>query len=144
MAEVLPDWDAGTVAILSTGAGPPHAIPVSTGVRAGDRLVLMALALRRESLARLREDPRCALTILAAGDVAITAHGRARIVEEPLAISGKVCAVALDVEDIQDHTQPRFSIDAGVAWHWTDDEAGVRDAEIREHLRTHAARGGAD
>ena len=136
MAEVLPDWTAGTVAILSTGAGHPHAIPVSTGVRAGDRLVLMALALRRESLARLREDPRCALTILDAGDVAITAHGRARIVEEPLAISDRVCAVALDVDDIQDHTQPRFSIDAGVAWHWTDPEADARDREIRDHLRT--------
>ena len=43
---------------------------------------MFALALRRESLARLREDPRCALTILAAGDVAVTAIGRATVVEE--------------------------------------------------------------
>ena len=34
---MLPDWPDGTVAVLSTGAGPPHAIPVSTAVRAGDR-----------------------------------------------------------------------------------------------------------
>ena len=142
MAEVLPDWTAGTVAILSTGAGHPHAIPVSTGVRAGDRLVLMALALRRESLARLREDPRCALTILDAGNVAITAYGRARIVEEPLAISDRVCAVAVDIDEIQDHGQPRFVIEDGVRWSWTDPEARERDGEIRDYLRHLAGRPG--
>jgi hypothetical protein len=130
----LPDWAPGTVAILSTGAGRPHAIPVSTGVRAGPRRVLIALALRRESLARLREDPRCALTILAAGDVACTALARATIVREPMTASDRVAAVALDVDEIQDHRQPRFAIDAGVAWHWTDDEARDRDADIRAEL----------
>ncbi len=132
--DALPEWEDGTVAVLSTGAGAPHAIPVSTGVRAGPRRVLLALALRRESLARLREDPRCALTILAA-DVAVTAHGRASIVEEPLAISDRVCAVAIDVDEIQDHGQPRFVIEDGVRWRWTDDDAARRDGEIRDHLR---------
>jgi hypothetical protein len=130
----LPDWPPGTVAILSTGAGRPHAIPVSTGVRAGPRRVLIALALRRESLARLREDPRCALTILAGGDVACTALARATIVREPMTASDGVAAVVLDVDEIQDHRQPRFTIDAGVAWHWTDDEARDRDADIRAEL----------
>ncbi len=131
----LPDWNPGTVAILSTGAGAPHAIPVSTGIRAGDRTVLLALARRRESLARLREDPRCALTILAAGDVAVTAQGHARIVADPLAISDRVAAVAVDVRRIQDHGQPRFVVDDGVRWRWTDPEAERRDAEVREALR---------
>ena len=131
--DALPAWTAGTVAILSTGAGHPHAIPVSTGVRAGDRRVVLALALRRESLARLREDPRCALTILAAG-VACTALGRASILQEPMEISDKVAALAIDVDEIQDHDQPRFEIEGGVRWHWTDDEAERRDAEIRAAL----------
>ncbi len=131
----LPDWTPGTVAILSTGAGAPHAIPVSTGIRAGDRTVVLALARRRESLARLREDPRCALTILAAGDVAVTAQGRARLVADPLAISDRIAAVAIDVARIQDHGQPRFVVDDGVRWRWTDPEAERRDAEVREALR---------
>jgi hypothetical protein len=135
----LPDWTPGTVAILSTGAGAPHAIPVSTGIRAGDRTVLLALARRRESLARLREDPRCALTILAAGDVAVTAQGHARIVADPLAGADRVAAVAVDVRRIQDHGQPRFVVDDGVQWRWTDPEAEERDAEVREALRALAA-----
>jgi len=131
---VLPEWTPGTVAILSTGAGHPHAIPVSTGVRAGDRRVVLALALRRESLSRLREDPRCALTILAEGDVACSALGRATVLQEPMEISDRVAAVAIDVDEIQDHNQPRFEIQAGVRWRWTDEDSERRDAEIRAAL----------
>ena len=82
LMDELPAWPAGTVAVLSTGAGEPHAIPVSTAVRRGPRTIVFALALRRESLARLRADPRCALTVLAAGNVAFTALGRASVVAE--------------------------------------------------------------
>jgi Pyridoxamine 5'-phosphate oxidase len=132
--DVLPEWEQGTVAVLSSGAGPPHAIPVSTALRIGPRTVVFALALRRESLARLRRDPRCALTVMAGGNIALTAHGRATIVEEPMAASDGVAAVRIDVEAIQDHGQDRFEIDAGVRWHWTDPDAEHRDREIRAAL----------
>ena len=135
----LPDWEPGTVAILSTAAGAPHAIPVSTGVRVDDRSMLLALARRRESLFRLREDARCALTLLAEGDVAITAHCMATVVQEPMTISEKVAAVRLDVQWMQDHGQPRFEIEAGVRWRWTDAAAEARDAEIRGALAELAA-----
>jgi hypothetical protein len=126
--------------VLSTGGGAPHAIPVSTAVRAGPRRVLLALALRRESLARLRSDDRCALTIMAGDDLACTAHGRATIVEEPMAVSDSVAAVAVDVDAIQDHSQPRFVIEAPVRWRWTDDEARERDDVIRAALERLALR----
>jgi len=130
----LPDWDAGTVAVLSTGGGRPHAIPVSTGVRAGPRRVLIALALRRESLARLREEPRCALTIMGAGNIALTAHATASIIQDPMEVSDKVAAICLDVEEIQDHTQPRFAIESSVKWRWCELEARERDSAIRAAL----------
>ncbi len=132
--EALPEWGPGTVAVLSTGAGPPHAIPVSTAVRAGPRTIALALSLRRESLARLREDDRCALTVMAGGDVAFTAHGRAAIVAEPMEVSDRVVAVRIDVHAIQDHGNDRFEIDDGVRWHWTDAVAERQDAEIRAAL----------
>jgi len=127
---MLPAWEPGTVAILSTGAGAPRAIPVSTAIAAGPDVILLALALRRESLARLREEPRCALTVLAAGDVAFTAHGRATVVEE----LETVAAVRIDVDEVQDHGQDRFEIVAGVAWHWTDADAARQDAAVRAAL----------
>ena len=132
--DALPEWEQGTVAVLSTSAGRPHAIPISTAVRIGPRTVAFALALRRESLARLRKHPRCALTVMAGGNVAVTAHGRATIVEEPMVVSDRVAAVRIDVEAIQDHGQDRFEIDDGVRWRWTDKDAEHRDREIRAAL----------
>ena len=129
MAE-LPHWPDGTVAILATGAGAPHAIPVSTAVRAGPRTLLLALGQRRESLARLREEPRCALAIVAPG-LAITVHGHADVVND----LGRVVAVRVDDDAIQDHMRPAFAIDAGVDWRWTDDAAQQADADVRAALQ---------
>jgi hypothetical protein len=128
--DALPEWPDGTVAVLSTGAGEPHAIPVSTAKRKGPRTIVLALALGRESLARLREDPRCALTILAAGNVALTAIGRATVVDE----GERVAAVRIDVERIQDHRRESFVVDAGVRWYWTDADAERADAAVRDAL----------
>ena len=129
--ERLPDWPAGTVAVLSTGAGDPHAIPVSTALRAGPHTIVLGLSLRRESLARLRAEPSCALTVLAAGDLAFTALGRAAIVEE----GERIAAVRIDVERIQDHGQETFVIEDGVRWRWVDADAERGDAAVREALR---------
>jgi hypothetical protein len=120
-------WPPGTVAVLATSG--PHAIPVSTAMRAGPRSVLLALGPSRGSLARLREDPRCALAVIAEG-VAITLRGRATVVGEA---AGAV-AVRLEVEAVDDHAQPTFAIEAGVRWRWTDEEAERRDAAVRAAL----------
>jgi hypothetical protein len=125
----LPEWPDGTVAVLSTGAGAPHAIPVSTALRRGPRTIVLALSLRRESLARLREDPRCAVTVLAAGNVAFTALGRASLED-----GERLARVTVEVEEIQDHRHGTFEVDAGVRWHWTDAEAERADGETRSWL----------
>lgn len=125
---MLPEWPEGTVAVLSTAG--PHAIPVSTATRAGDAAIHFALAHTRDSLARLREHPHCALTILAAG-VAVTAHGTADVVDA----DDRVAFLRLDVESVQDHDQPTFTLDDGVRWHWTDASAGAGDAGVRARLR---------
>jgi hypothetical protein len=124
---VIPDWPPGTVAILATRG--PHAIPVSTARRAGPKTVLLALGPSRGSLARLREDPRCALAIIATG-TAVTLRGRATEIGEA---AGTV-AIRLDVEAVDDHSQPAFAIHDGVRWEWTDDDAERRDAEVRAAL----------
>jgi len=124
---VIPDWQPGTVAILATAG--PHAIPVSTAMRTGPRTVLLALGPRRGSLARLREDPRCALALIAEG-VAVTLRGRATEIGEA---AGTV-AIRLDVEHVDDHAQPTFVVEAGVQWRWTDPGAERRDAEVRAAL----------
>jgi hypothetical protein len=118
---MLPTWTPRTVAVLSTTNGAPHAIPVSAPVRAGDRRILLSLHRSRGSLARLRERPEVALTILAEDDVAFTARGRASVVEEPMESAADYAAVAIDVEQIDDHRQAGFVVDSGVGRTWVDE-----------------------
>jgi predicted pyridoxine 5'-phosphate oxidase superfamily flavin-nucleotide-binding protein len=132
---MLPHWPAGTVAILATDDGTPHAIPVSAVLRGGDRRLLLALAARRGSLARLRERPRVAVALIAP-DLAVTAEGTARVIAEPLT-EGTV-GIEIDVVEVQDHDRPTFAIEAGVQWRWTDDEAAARDADVRAALQRFA------
>ncbi len=128
---MLPEWPPETVTILATAGDAPHAIPVSAAIRCGPRHVLLALAGSRRSLARLRADGRVSVAILA-GDLAVTAHGRARVVDERL-VEG-VVAVEIEVDAVQDHDRPTLSIESGVRWRWTDPEAERRDAEVRAAL----------
>jgi nitroimidazol reductase NimA-like FMN-containing flavoprotein (pyridoxamine 5'-phosphate oxidase superfamily) len=136
----LPDWPAGTVALLATGGGAPHVIPVSAALRAGPARVVFALAPRRESLRRLREAPRVALALLAAGNVALTAEGEARVVAEPLPGAENVVGVELLVDRLQEHGNRHFAVTGGVQWHWTDTESEERDHQVREALAALACR----
>ena len=141
MSEIeLPDWPAGTVTLLATGAGAPHVIPVSAALRAGPARVLLALAPRRASLARLREEPRVALAVLAAGNVALTAEGLASVVAEPLPGAENVVAVELLVDRLQKHGNRHFAVTDGVRWNWTDAESEERDAAVRGALAALASR----
>ena len=103
----------------------------------GPRHALIGLAAGRGSVARLRADPRVSLAIIAE-DVAVTAYGRARVLDDALAEG--VVAVEIEVDDIQDHDRPTFAIEAGVRWRWTDAEAQRRDAEVHAALARLAAR----
>lgn len=128
---VLPDWSPGTVVVLATLGRGPQLIPVSAALRAGPRAILLGLAESRGSLARLRADCRVAVFVIAA-DLAFTAYGRAYVLAD--AVADGVVAVAVDVDRVEDHMRPTFAIDAAVSWHWTDQAAQAKDAEVRAAL----------
>jgi hypothetical protein len=129
---VLPDWEPGTPAVLCVAG--PHAIPVSTAVRAGPDRILLALAARRESLARLRDDPSVAYCLLGEG-VAFTAYGSAAVVADELE-SAPVAAVELRVESVQDHlADGRTAMLDGARWERTEERYAESDAAIDAELR---------
>jgi hypothetical protein len=135
---MLPTWTPRTIAVLCTTNGAPHAIPVSAPVRAGDRQILLSLHRSRGSLARLRECPAVALTILAEGDVAFTARGRASVVEEAMESSPEYAAVAIAVEHVDDHRQSAFVVDSGVGRDWVDEAEKTALGERVAALRARA------
>ena len=139
--DALPEWSTKTIAVLATIEQGPFGIPVSAPLRAGDRRILFTLRRSRGSLARLREHAQVALTVLAEGDIAFTARGRARIVEEPLHRAPDYAAVAIDVEHIDDHRQSEFLVESGIGRRWIDKDEqhalGER-VEALEQLATSA------
>lgn len=111
---VLPSWPRDTIAVLTTAYHALHAIPVSWPVRAGDRRILLSLRENRGSLARLRARAEVALTILGGDNVALTAHGSARVVADPMPGAADYVAIAVEVDAIDDHRQGAFLVEAGV------------------------------
>jgi hypothetical protein len=134
--ERLPVWPTKTIAVLTTIDPVPHAIPFSAPVRAGDRRILLNLKHGRGSLARLRDRPQVALLILAAGDLAFSARGTARVVEEPMEGAPDYAAIEIEVESIDDHRQPEFLVESGVHWRWADGQEqralGARVEALRD------------
>ena len=64
--------------------------------------------------------------ILAAGNIAFTARGRARVLHEPMTAAPGYAAIAIDVGQIDDHRQQAFEVQAGVERRWLDESE--RDA----------------
>src|ERR687891_756815 len=117
----LPEWPVRTIAVFVTVDQGPHAIPVSAPVRADGHTILLSLYRSQDSLARLRRHPEVALTVLAEGNIAFTARGTARVIDEPMTDAPDYAAVAIDVTDIDDHRQAAFTVEAGVERKWIDE-----------------------
>ena len=129
---MLPTWPPGTPAILCVAG--PHAIPVSSYVRAGDDRIVVALGSRRETLARLRDDPAAAFCVLGKG-VAFTAHCRAAVLRESMNAAASNTAVELRVERVQDHlSDGRTETLDGPGWRWIDEEAAELQPRILAEL----------
>jgi hypothetical protein len=128
--DALPDFPEGLVAFVATaGDAGPHVIPVSALHRAGPDRLLLALTHRRGTLARLRARPRVAVALTGAG-FAVTAHGPATVVADPLPGAEFMVAVAVDVERIADHLRPETALRGGIDWGWRDHEAAERHDRV--------------
>jgi len=133
---MLPNFPHRTIAVLTTLGDGPHAIPVSAPVRLTDDRIGLSLHRTRESLARLRAEPRVALTVLSEGNVAFTARGRARVIEEPMEVAPEYAAVAIDVDHVDDQRSAAFAVSGGVGREWVDEAEkralGTRVAALRD------------
>jgi hypothetical protein len=95
----------------------------------------------RESLARLREHPKVALTIFGKGNLAFTARGPVRVVQEPMVGAPAFAAIAMNVENIDDHRQRDLVIESGVSLDWANERTRRFVQEHLNALREVAASG---
>ena len=127
----LPEWPEKTIAVLSTQNEEVHAIPITAPLRIGDRQILLRLKRCRESLARQRGHPKVALTIFAKGNLAFTARGPARVVQEAMPGAPTFAAVAIEVENIDDHRQRDLVVESGISLDWANERT---QRFLQEHL----------
>lgn len=130
----LPSWPPRAAGLLIVSG--PHAIPISTAVRAGDRRLIFALSRRRETLARLRDDPEAAFALLAGG-MAFTAYGRVSILREKLEAVPALAALELIVERLQDHlADGRTEMLSSARWRWRTEDARDADRTVVAEIET--------
>ena len=130
----IPELPEGVVAVLATvGPSGPVAIPVSALVRAGPRRILFALARTRGSVARLRVDPRAALSLNGPG-MSLSVEGAARVAADPLPGAERMVAFELTADRIRDARGPATEVDEGIRWRWTTAEAAGRHAAVMAAL----------
>jgi len=124
----LPEWPLQAPGLLIVAG--PHVIPISTAVRAGDLRLLLGLSRRRDTLARLREDPSAAFALLAEG-LAFTAYGRASVLREKLEGMPNLAAIELHVERVQDHlADGRTEMLDQARWRWASEDAREADGKV--------------
>lgn len=130
----IPPLPADLVAILATtGSDGPVAIPVSAVWRRDGGCLLLALARRRASVARLLDDPRAGLSLNAPG-LSLCVAGPAHLAADPLPGAENMVAFAVSVERAWDARGPATEIDAGIRWRWTDPAAAERHARVLRAL----------
>ena len=133
-APSIPDLPEGIVAVLATtGPAGPAAIPVSAVVRAGPGLLLFALARTRGSVARLRDDPRAAVSLNGPG-MSLCVEGLARVAADPLPGAQFMVGYRLEAGRIRDARGPATEVDEGIRWRWTSADAAARHAAVMAAL----------
>jgi hypothetical protein len=131
----IPELPEGIVAVLATvGSAGPAAIPVSALVGEGPRRLLFALAATRGSTARLRADPRAAVSLNGPA-LSLCVEGTARVAADPLPGAEFMVAFRLEAERIRDARGPATEVDEGIRWRWTAVEAADRHAAVMAALR---------
>ncbi|MFN8110875.1 MAG: pyridoxamine 5'-phosphate oxidase family protein [Thermoleophilia bacterium] len=129
----IPPFPRDTVVVLSTVDGDgPSLMPLTAAHRLDHRRVLCGLAPTRSTLARLRRRPDCALLVLAR-DVAVTARGSARVVVDPMPVTGLV-AVLVTVHRAWDPRNAATIVSDGVRWGWADAGSAARHEAVLAEL----------
>lgn len=137
----IPELPEGIVAVLATlGPSGPVAIPVSALLRAGPDRLLFALAQTRGSTARLRTDPRAAVSVNGPG-LSLCVEGVARIAADPLPGAEFMVAFRLEAERVRDARGPATEVDEGIRWRWTTEEAAARHRTVMAALAALASSG---
>ena len=95
--------------------GAPRVAPFGSLRAVNPRLLRFIAHQYHDTLANLKRDPRCMVSMICPPDIAVSVRGRARIVEDPLSIDNNYALIEIDIEEVKNDMPVRIGIDSGIS-----------------------------
>lgn len=95
--------------------GSPRVAPFGSLRAVNSRLLRLIAHQYHDTLANLKRDPRVMVSMICPPDIAVSARGRARIVEDPLSIDKNYALIEIDIEEVKNDMPVRIGIDSGIS-----------------------------
>ncbi|MBN2230824.1 MAG: pyridoxamine 5'-phosphate oxidase family protein [Candidatus Thorarchaeota archaeon] len=94
--------------------GAPRVAPFGS-MRAVTPKLLRFIAHRyHDTLANLKRDPRVMVAMICPPDLALSARGKARIIEEPFSLDNNYALIEIDIEEVKNDMPVKIGIDSGI------------------------------
>ncbi len=129
-----PDRAINPVAIVATvdADGTPRTAPFGSVRAITPRLLRMISARYHDTYANLCRDGRVAVALIAPPDIAVTIHGRARVVKEQMDADRNHALLEIDVAEVKNDMVRSGSIGSAITFFPRDELQHWFDAAIGE------------
>lgn len=95
--------------------GAPRVAPFGSLRAVNPQLLRFIIHRNHDTLANVKRDPRIMVAMICPPDIAISARGRARIVEEPFSLEENYALVEIDIDEVKNDMPTRIGIDSGIS-----------------------------
>ena len=100
--KVLTDRLSTTIVATVSPDGFPNTTPVHLLTAKDTKTLLMAMALRHQGTANIKDNGRAMVSLCEQGNVNVSIKGTGRIVREPMECNKAMCVVQLDITEVKD------------------------------------------
>lgn len=95
--------------------GAPRIAPFGSMRAVNPRLLRFIAHRYHDTLANVKRDSRITIAMICPPDIAVSARGRARIVEEPFSLDENYALIEIDIEEVKNDMPIRIGIDSGIS-----------------------------
>jgi len=95
--------------------GSPRVAPFGSLRAVSPRLLRLIIGRYHDTLVNMKRDDRTMVAMICPPDVAVSARGRARIVENPFSLDENYALVEIDIEEVKNDMPIRVGLETGIA-----------------------------
>ena len=95
--------------------GSPRVAPFGSLRAVSPRLLRLIIGRHHDTLSNMKRDDRTMVTMICPPNVAVSARGKARVVEEPFSLDENYALVEIDIEEVKNDMPIRVGLETGIA-----------------------------